>query len=196
MPAENVAAIHVLICHPHPLYGGTQDNKVITTLARTVQQMGMVAWTFNYRGVGSSAGVYGHAQGELQDALTVYQHIQHEQPGMKMALCGFSFGADIAVALNSYLQSTLGVEHCVMSVAPPLRYVPDDVIFPQQWHILQAGADEVIDNQSANQRIAEWVAQAQPSPLVQQLPEASHFFHGQLGALKQWGMDVLRTLRE
>ena len=79
-----------VISHPHPLFGGTMDNKVVQTLARAFVQSGWIAVRYNFRGVGASAGHYDEGRGELQDLLAVVQ----QQAGTgAVALAGFSFGA-------------------------------------------------------------------------------------------------------
>ena len=79
-----------VIAHPHPLFGGTMDNKVVQTLARAFVQSGWRAVRFNFRGVGASEGTYDEGRGELQDLLAV---VAHSAPDGPLALAGFSFGA-------------------------------------------------------------------------------------------------------
>ena len=79
-----------ILAHPHPLFGGTMDNKVVQTLARAFTQCGWTTVRFNFRGVGASAGVHDEGRGELQDLLAVVQQVAPQGP---IALAGFSFGA-------------------------------------------------------------------------------------------------------
>ena len=79
-----------VIAHPHPLFGGTLDNKVVQTLARAFTQAGWTAVRFNFRGVGGSQGIYDEGRGEVDDMLAVVQHVA---PTGELALAGFSFGA-------------------------------------------------------------------------------------------------------
>ena len=90
VPPQGVA----VMCHPHPLHGGTMDNKVVQTLARAFVQMGWRAVRFNFRGVGGSAGSWDDGQGEVDDALTVIDAFR--EPGQRLALGGFSFGGYVA----------------------------------------------------------------------------------------------------
>ena len=85
-----------VVCHPHPLHGGTMHNKVVHTLARALQEQGMPTLRFNYRGVGASAGAYDDGRGETEDALAVIAWGRRRWPGAQLVLAGFSFGAFVA----------------------------------------------------------------------------------------------------
>src|SRR4051812_15345428 len=86
-----------VIAHPHPLYGGTMDNKVITTLAKSYTDAGIAAFRFNFRGVGASAGVHDEGRGESEDLVRVVAHAQARLPGLPLHMAGFSFGGAITV---------------------------------------------------------------------------------------------------
>jgi alpha/beta superfamily hydrolase len=102
-PAEGtVRAGLVVVCHPHPLHGGTMQNKVAHTLARSLCGLGLSALRFNFRGVGASAGRYGSGAGELQDALGVLDWAAQARPHSTLWLAGFSFGG--CIALQASLQ--------------------------------------------------------------------------------------------
>ena len=88
-----------VVCHPHPLYSGTLDNKVVYTLARAFQELGAPTLRFNFRGVGGSEGAFDRGEGEVDDALAVVAHGRQLFPGAALWLAGFSFGG--AVALRS-----------------------------------------------------------------------------------------------
>src|ERR671939_525319 len=84
-----------LIAHPHPLFGGTLDNKVVQTLARAFVELGYEAWRPNFRGVGESEGTHDEGRGELEDMAAIVAHLKPE----RLALAGFSFGAGVQVML-------------------------------------------------------------------------------------------------
>src|ERR1700733_1237011 len=88
-----------VICHPHPLYGGTMDNKVVTTVARALHELGIPTLRFNFRGVGASAGAYDEGRGETADAEAAASWPEQHWPGRRMVIAGFSFGAYIALRL-------------------------------------------------------------------------------------------------
>ena len=99
-----------LICHPHPLHGGTMDNKVVTTLARAFAQCGWRAVRFNFRGVGASQGVWGEVVGEVEDARAVLAALrQGDEP---FAVAGFSFGGYVASHLSAGAQATISPSIC------------------------------------------------------------------------------------
>src|SRR5206468_9961642 len=93
-----------LIAHPHPLYGGTLDNKVVQTLARAFVELGYEAWRPNFRGVGETEGSHDEGRGELEDLATVLAHLKRE----RLVLAGFSFGAGVAVLLAQRLKCRKG----------------------------------------------------------------------------------------
>ena len=167
----------VVICHPHPQFGGTMDNKVVTTLARAASDLGWSAVRFNFRGVGASAGVFDHGEGEREDARAVLAWVARQWPGDPPALAGFSFGAWVALRLALEVPVSR-----LLTVAPPVDRWAD---FPDHaprcpWWVIQGMADEVVD---AGQVVA-WVEQMVPPPRLVTLPGVSHFFHGQLAVLR------------
>src|ERR1700727_2668998 len=91
--------LYGIVCHPHPLYGGTMDNKVVYTLARALQALGIASLRFNFRGVGASAGSYDEGAGETQDAAAVADFGAARWPHRRLVLAGFSFGAFVALRL-------------------------------------------------------------------------------------------------
>ncbi|MDB5934370.1 MAG: alpha/beta hydrolase, partial [Massilia sp.] len=101
-PADTPRGI-ALIAHPHPLYGGTMDNKVAQTLARTFVGLGYVAGRLNFRGVGASEGVHDHGHGETDDMEIMLTHMRSQYPGLPVALAGFSFGTFVMAQLQQRL---------------------------------------------------------------------------------------------
>jgi len=88
-----------LVCHPHPLHGGTMHNKVVYRLARGLRTAGCVTLRFNFRGVNLSEGVYDHGVGEVEDARAVLQELLQRYPGLPLTVAGFSFGSRVASEL-------------------------------------------------------------------------------------------------
>ncbi len=111
------ARIIALVCHPHPLYGGTLHNKVVHRAASTLHQLGVVVLRFNYRGVGTSAGRYDEGAGELEDARSALRWLEARHPEARRWLVGFSFGAWVAARLAA---SEPAIERVVM-IAPGVR---------------------------------------------------------------------------
>jgi len=177
----------VVICHPHPLHGGTMDNKVVTTLMRTYRDLGVHVVRFNFRGVGQSQGVFDNAQGERDDLRAVIRWLLGQLPDAHLCLAGFSFGSSIAAQvsyeLDSLLQLTL--------VAPPIeRYPYDrDGQFEASVCVIQGDKDERVHAEG----VYQWAAQLKGEVCVLRYPDAGHFFHGYLTQMKS---DLSRVLRE
>jgi hypothetical protein len=98
-PEETPRAV-ALVCHPHPLYGGTMHNKVVYRLARALRRAGFVVLRFNFRGVGRSHGEHAHLAGEIEDARAALDWLRARYPGLPYALAGFSFGARVITRLG------------------------------------------------------------------------------------------------
>ena len=96
-PATETATAVAVVCHPHPLHGGTMRNKVIHTLARAFVSMNVTAVRFNFRGIGSSEGGYDEGRGELDDALAVLDWAAERWPNLQLWMAGFSFGGWVAL---------------------------------------------------------------------------------------------------
>jgi uncharacterized protein len=161
-----------LVCHPHPLHGGTMDNKVVQTLARAFVQLGYTSLRFNFRGIGASQGAWDEGRGEVDDALAVLAAFR--QPGQALVLAGFSFGGYVA---SQVAARTADAERVVL-VAPAVRNF-DVATVSATTLVVHGEADDVVPLSA----IFDW---ARPQSLpVTVLPGASHFFHGQLPVLKQ-----------
>lgn len=163
-----------VVCHPHPLHGGTQDNKVVQTLARAFVQLGWRAVRFNFRGVGASQGVWDEGRGEIDDACAVLQGLR--EPAQPLVLAGFSFGAYVASQVASRLVGDASPERVVL-VGPAVQNFAVAPV-PQDSLVIHGEADEIVSLSS----VLDW-ARPQVIP-VTVVPAASHFFHGQLPLLK------------
>jgi uncharacterized protein len=172
-PAAPLRGVAV-VCHPHPLHGGTLDNKVAQTLARAFVQLGYTAVRFNFRGVGASAGVWDEGRGEIDDALAVI-HSQRVA-GLPLVLAGFSFGAYVASQAATRL-STAPAERLVL-VGPAVQHFNVAVV-PADTVVIHGEQDDVVPLAAA----FDW-ARPQALPVVV-VPGTGHFFHGQLALLKQ-----------
>ena len=179
-PSEpNIHAVAV-ICHPHPLQGGTMNNKVVTTLTRAWRDKGVATLRFNFRGTGKSEGVHDHGAGEVDDVLAVVQWLSTEQGMKTLDLAGFSFGAWVSAAASARIPQSMHLQRLVL-VAPPVQYDGFDALQPPaNTLVMQGEADEVVDPQA----VTAWVVSRQRVPELLRFPETGHFFHGRLGALK------------
>jgi hypothetical protein len=157
-----------LVAHPHPLFGGSLENKVTQSLARAFVELGYTAWRPNFRGVGGTDGVHAEGRGELEDLLAVLAHAGAERP----VLAGFSFGAALAAQAAGRVAAErlvlVGVAVTRLAVPP----VPPDTI------VIHGAEDETVP-------LTDVLAWAKPQELpVVVIPGADHFFHRRLALLR------------
>jgi hypothetical protein len=164
-----------VLCHPHPLHGGTMDNKVIQTLARTFVQLGYRAVRFNFRGVGRSQGQFDHGVGEVDDALSVVAACR--EADLPLALGGFSFGGYVAAQAAERLAATHSPVQRVVLIGPATSTFPVPVV-PADSLVIHGEADDVVPLRAT----LDW-ARPQGLPVVV-LPGVGHYFHGQLTRLR------------
>jgi len=157
-----------LIAHPHPLFGGTLDNKVVQTLARAFVELGYAAWRPNFRGVGASEGRHDEGRGEVEDLAAVLAHAGAQRP----VLAGFSFGAAMAAKLGARVASE---RMALVGLAVTNQQVPP---VPAGTLVIHGEVDETIPLAA----LLDW-ARPQELPVLV-LPGADHFFHRKLPALK------------
>jgi len=184
-----------VVCHPHPLFGGTMDNKVVYTVARAFEQLGAPAIRFNFRGVAGSGGSYDEGRGESEDALALIGWGRQRWPDAPLWLGGFSFGGAVALRIAELAQP----ERLVL-VAPGitrLERADFEAARAAQptcpWLIVQGEADDVVPPQA----VLAWAAERRPPPGVplpelRLLPEAGHFFHGRINELREAVLAFMR----
>ena len=174
-----------VIAHPHPLFGGTMDNKVVQTLARAFVQSGWTALRFNFRGVGASAGAHDAGQGETEDLLAL---VAAQAPDGPLALAGFSFGSFVASRALQTLWPARHIEKIVLVGTAAARF--DVAVLPPEAHDRTLVIHGELDDTVPLQSVLDW---ARPQSLpVTVVPGGEHFFHGQLPLLKNL---VVRHLR-
>ncbi|MEO6971969.1 MAG: alpha/beta hydrolase [Rhodoferax sp.] len=180
-PARGVA----VITHPHPLFGGTMDNKVVQTLARAFVLCGWSAVRFNFRGVGASAGAHDEGRGETADLLALIEQVALTGP---LALAGFSFGSFVASRALQALWDTRLIEKVVFVGTAVARFDVAELPLPAHERSLIIHGEQ--DDTVALASVLDW---ARPQSLpVTVIPGSGHFFHGQLPLLKNL---VVRHLR-
>jgi len=184
-PMDVQPSATAFIAHPHPLFGGTMDNKVVQTIARAFVQAGWTAVRFNFRGVGRSGGVHDEGRGEAEDMRLLVAQIA---PAGPIALAGFSFGAFIAAQVLGSLWTEREVRKVVLVGTAASRFSVAGI--PPEAHdrtmVLHGEHDETVPLQA----VLDW---ARPQSLpVMVVPAVGHFFHGQLPLLKSL---VARHLR-
>lgn len=162
-----------VIAHPHPLYGGTMDNKVVTTLSRAFESQGFAAVRFNFRGVGHSAGAFDEGEGETEDAVAVAQWALATLGASPLWLAGFSFGAAIQARAGQRLPPAR-----LVLVAPAVNRVAMPNV-PEGTLVIHGEHDDVVPLSE----VMDW-ARPQGLPVVV-IPGGEHFFHGRLPLLKR-----------
>ena len=161
-----------LVAHPHPLYGGTLDNKVVQTLAKTFVELGYVSVRPNFRGVGESEGEHDEGRGETEDLLRVAEYANKSFGLLPLVLAGFSFGAAVQTQVA---QRTSPLRVVLVGVAVdrfPSAAVPGDSI------VIHGERDETVPLA----KVLDW-ARPQELPVVV-IPGADHFFHLRLNVIK------------
>jgi alpha/beta superfamily hydrolase len=174
---QDAANITFVMCHPHPLYQGTMDNKVVTMTTAAFKSIGLATVRFNYRGVGKSTGSYGEGIGETEDLFAILDWLKTTRPG-PVWLGGFSFGGYVAyraAGLRTEIQQLL-------TIAPGVtRFDMAGLPEPSMpWVVVQGEADEVIPPQA----VYDWLEGIKAPYRLYKLPNVGHFFHGELLTLK------------
>ena len=182
-----------LVLHPNPVQGGTRDNKVVTTIARSCVQEGLVAIRPNFRGIGESAGEFDDGKGEAADMLAVVQQFSSEYPeiaGGKWVLGGFSFGTSVGAQLYTELaEQGAKCPDAVILAGPAVeRFNFRTVELPDDTLLIHGELDDVVP-------LSETMDYARTVGLpVVVIPEAGHFFHGKLITLRRLLEQRLKAL--
>ncbi len=178
LPAAAAPIGNVVVCHPHPLHGGTMHNKVAHTLARTFVRMGFRALRFNFRGTEKSEGEHDNGVGELDDALAAIDYIRGLNDTLPLWIAGFSFGAAMAVkaAVASRPDGLISVAPAISRFASGLETQPDC-----PWLIVQGDMDELVNIEET----VAWVNGLLPGPELLIIAGGEHFFHGRLLELRE-----------
>lgn len=173
VPAAPLAGI-ALVTHPHPLQGGTLDNKVVQTLAKTFFALGYAAVRFNFRGVGHSAGSFNDGIGETDDALAVLAHAAAKfGDALPVVLAGFSFGSFV----QTRVARAVDPQRLVLIGPAVRRFEVEEV--PADTIVIHGEEDDVVP-------LADVLAWARPQELpIVVFPGCGHFFHGRLPQLQR-----------
>lgn len=177
-PEDHDPVAAAVVCHPHPLYGGTMHNKVVHRTARALRRAGRVVLRFNFRGVNLSAGSHDHGLGEVQDARTALEWLRERYPHLPFELAGFSFGSRVALKLGC---ETEGMSRVIAIGFPtrrganvPLESCTVPKIFIQSTHDEHGPREELeaVFARIAEPKRLEWVE------------SADHFFRDALDELE------------
>lgn len=175
-----------IMCHPHPLMGGTMDNKVVTTLVRAAAKAGLPALRFNFRGVGNSEGVHANGIGEQDDLATIMDYARNALGWKKVILAGFSFGSGVSCLYSGKHPDKV---NALFMIAPAVHHFDAPTVLPHEFdtHVYMGDADEVVPFED----VENWVNLVTPQPHWQVFEGCSHFFHGRLNDLKSTFLEDL-----
>jgi alpha/beta superfamily hydrolase len=176
-PAQGISRGLAFVSHPHPLFGGTLDNKVVQTLARAFNQSGWETVRYNFRGVGESAGSHDGGRGELEDLLSLIDTLQPQGP---LCLAGFSFGAFITGCACARLHEQRDIAKLVLvgTAAGRFEVAPIPQALHERTLVVHGESDDTVPLTA----VMDW-ARPQVLPVLV-IPGGGHFFHGQLPLLK------------
>ena len=172
-----------LICHPHPLFGGANTNKVTQTLARTFTRLGYVALRPNFRGVGGSAGTHADGRGETDDMLAVLAAARQAYGELPVVLAGFSFGAYVQTRVAQALAAEGRPAQRLVLVGTAAGFVEG----ARQYDVQAVADDTIVIHGAADTTVplANVLAWAEPLDLpVVVVPGADHFFHRRLHLIR------------
>lgn len=191
---ESRSPLFGIFCHPHPLHGGTMQNKVVTTAIKAWATLGLATLRFNFRGVGESEGEYSEGKGELEDLKSVINWVLQAHPNARFWLGGFSFGSAISATLA--VQSNYPVQ-ALLSIAPPITFfsfseVPN-VSLQIPWIIIQGDKDEIVSYDTVVSFVDRIKKTKSDIELVT-FKGGDHFFHGRLNELKEEIIQHMRPL--
>ncbi|MBD8629311.1 alpha/beta fold hydrolase [Oxalobacteraceae sp. CFBP 8753] len=177
-----------LVAHPHPLYGGTMENKVAQTLARTFVTLGYAVARFNFRGVGESEGVYDDGKGEVDDMAIMYEHMRARYPDLPVTLAGFSFGTFVQAQFALRLEAEGRAPERLVLVGTAAGKWPMPPV-PQHTILIHGEQDDTI----TMQQVFDWARPLDVPVII--IPGADHFFHRRLGHIKNlvvqlWRRDI------
>lgn len=174
----------VILGHPHSLHGGSMSNKVVTTLARAVGDLGIPSFRFNFRGVGRSEGRYDDGIGESEDMLELIHQIEEQFPESQFIFAGFSFGTYVI-----YRCAMKKLPRLLLMVAPAIEryHYLEQARLSCPWWIIQGDKDEVV----VPEGVFEFAEHHLSEIKLLRFPGATHFFHGQLLKLREAVVSIL-----
>lgn len=180
------ARLAVMLCHPHPLYGGTMHNKVVHRAASTLHDLGAAVLRFNFRGAGKSAGRHDRGVGELDDARAALDFLRARHPSARRWVGGFSFGSWVAARLGA--GAAADVERLIL-IAPPVGTSSFSVLRTTSLPklVIQGTRDTVCPLERLEAEFPTW---AEPRTLVK-VDGATHFFDGKLAQLAKALVEAL-----
>jgi alpha/beta superfamily hydrolase len=171
-----------LVCHPHPLFGGTMHNKVVYRIARAMRRAGAVVLRFNFRGVGTSEGVHDQGQGEMEDARAALSFLRERYPDLPWSMAGFSFGSRVIMKLGCSMANTPGLLRLIAAGFPTHR---DRFDYLATCTVPKYFVHSTIDEHGPKEELEaafEWFAEPKRLEFIE---AGDHFFAGSLDQLEE-----------
>jgi alpha/beta superfamily hydrolase len=187
-PEDGAPRIAALVCHPHPLFGGTLHNKVVYRIARGLRRSGAVVLRFNFRGVGHSTGTNDEGRGELDDARYALEFLSRRYPGVPAIIAGFSFGAYVGLnvaASDDRVQAMIGL-------GVPARMFGDNTL--QESHKPKLFIHGTVDEVAPYDQAQQWFDLVPAPKRMIAVQGADHFFQGRLEEVQAIIADFVRSL--
>jgi uncharacterized protein len=179
-PAGEPVAAGV-VCHAHPLHGGVMHFKVVFRAARALQQSGLAALRFNFRGVGRSEGDYDHGRGEQDDVRAALDEAERRNPGLPLVLGGFSFGSSMALRVAAADPRV----RAVFALGFPVTMLPGAADFVSSVRAPRLFVQGALDAFGDGAAIARLTAGLPARSHLRVIDRADHFFHGHLDAMQE-----------
>lgn len=179
-----------IVCHPHPLFGGTMHNKVVFRIARAFQDAGFAVLRFNFRGTGQSAGQHDNGRGEQDDLRAAIEFMRNKYKGAEIWLAGFSFGS--SVMLRAACGDT-SIRAIVAVGAPVSKYDFSEVTYCDKPKLFVQGA---LDEYGSREDLEKFVARLSDPKSSKIIEGADHFFEGKLPDLAQAVSEFIRSLQQ
>lgn len=169
--------VTAVLCHPHPLHGGTMHNKVVTIMDRALREVGVHTVRMNFRGAGASEGSHDDGFGETDDLMMVVDWVRRVRPDDEILLGGFSFGSYVCLRASGKLSLNQ-----LILIAPPVeRYEFSELKAPKcPWMVIQGDEDDVVPAEA----VISWAREIEPTPRLDVMEQAGHFFHRRLMDLR------------
>jgi uncharacterized protein len=178
-PDRQGPRLAALVCHPHPLYGGTMHNKVVYRIARGLRRSGSVVLRFNFRGVGRSGGAHGHLAGEIEDARAALDWLRARYPDLPFALAGFSFGAQVVAQVGCSIEGP----QWLLAVGFPTRQGP--AAYLETCRVRKIFLQSTNDQYGPRPEFEALYARVSEPKQLTWIESSSHFFAGGLDQLEE-----------
>lgn len=177
-----------VVCHPHPLYGGTLDNRVVYRVAKAATKAGLAALRFNFRGVGRSSGTFDHGEGERDDAVTAIDWLERRYPDLPLTLIGFSFGAWVGVDVGFRDQRI----RAMIGLGLPINFYDFEFLVenPKPTLFIIGTNDEYCPRD----RMERFARRLPPNTSLRWIEGADHFFQQQLDQVQDLAATFFRSL--